>query len=161
MMSTDCMVSTSSTNGRVRIPRDPVDDYTVPMATRRRRMLADRSGTDLAQLGRYRVDPRVLRGNVENFIGVAEVPIGVAGPLTVNGEHARGEFLVPLATTEGTLVASYNRGMRLLTECGGVTTTIVEEYMQRSPAFRFDTARAARDFGRWVGDNYAEIKAAA
>jgi hydroxymethylglutaryl-CoA reductase (NADPH) len=145
----------------VRIPRDPVDDYTVSMAQRRRRMLAARSGVDLAQVGRYHVDPQVLRGNVENFIGVAEVPIGVAGPLTVNGEHARGDFLIPLATTEGTLVASYNRGMRLLNECGGVTTTIVEEYMQRSPAFRFHTAREARDFGRWMTDNYAEIKAAA
>jgi hydroxymethylglutaryl-CoA reductase (NADPH) len=145
----------------VRIPRDPVDDYTVSMAQRRRRMLAARSGVDLAQVGRYHVDPQVLRGNVENFIGVAEVPIGVAGPLTVNGEHARGDFLIPLATTEGTLVASYNRGMRLLNECGGVTTTIVEEYMQRSPAFRFHTAREARDFGRWMTDHYAEIKAAA
>jgi hydroxymethylglutaryl-CoA reductase (NADPH) len=145
----------------VRIPRDPVDDYTVSMAQRRRRMLAARSGVDLAQVGRYHVDPQVLRGNVENFIGVAEVPIGVAGPLTVNGEHARGDFLIPLATTEGTLVASYNRGMRLLNECGGVTTTIVEEYMQRSPAFRFQTAREARDFGRWMTDHHAEIKAAA
>ena len=145
----------------MRIPRDPVDDYTVSMAQRRRRMLAARSGVDLAQVGRYHVDPQVLRGNVENFIGVAEVPIGVAGPLTVNGEHARGDFLIPLATTEGTLVASYNRGMRLLNECGGVTTTIVEEYMQRSPAFRFQTAREARDFGRWMTDHHAEIKAAA
>ena len=145
----------------MRIPRDPVDDYTVSMAQRRRRMLAARSGVDLAQVGRYHVDPQVLRGNVENFIGVAEVPIGVAGPLTVNGEHARGDFLIPLATTEGTLVPSYNRGMRLLNECGGVTTTIVEEYMQRSPAFRFQTAREARDFGRWMTDHHAEIKAAA
>ena len=145
----------------MRIPRDPVDDYTVSMAQRRRRMLAARSGVDLAQVGRYHVDPQVLRGNVENFIGVAEVPIGVAGPLTVKGEHARGDFLIPLATTEGTLVASYNRGMRLLNECGGVTTTIVEEYMQRSPAFRFQTAREARDFGRWMTDHHAEIKAAA
>jgi hydroxymethylglutaryl-CoA reductase (NADPH) len=150
-----------STSGRVRIPRDPLDDYTPSMATRRRRLLADRSGSDLAHLGRYSIDPQTVRGNVENFIGAAEVPIGVAGPLAVNGEHARGDFLIPMATTEGTLVASYNRGMRLLTECGGVTTTVVEEYMQRSPAFRFDNAREARDFGRWVTDNYAGIKAAA
>jgi hydroxymethylglutaryl-CoA reductase (NADPH) len=120
-------------------------------------LLADRSGTDLAHLGRYSLDPHAVRGNVENFIGAAEVPIGVAGPLAVNGEHARGEFLIPMATTEGTLVASYNRGMRLLTECGGATTTVVEEYMQRSPAFRFDSAREARDFGRWVTDNFAGI----
>ncbi len=54
---------------------------------------------------------------------MAQVPVGVAGPLRIEGEHARGEFSVPLATPEGTLVASYNRGMRLLGECGGVCTT--------------------------------------
>ena len=58
-------------------------------------------------------------------------------------EHARGDFYVPLATTEGTVVASYNRGMRLLTECGGVSTTVVEEYMQRAPVFVLRSAMEA------------------
>ena len=57
---------------------------------------------------------REVAGNIENFVGAAQVPMGIAGPLLVDGEHARGEFYVPLATTEGTLVASYNRGMKLL-----------------------------------------------
>jgi len=66
-----------------------------------------------------------------------------------------------MATTEGTLVASYNRGMRLLTECGGVKTTVVEHAMQRSPVFIFDDALLAREFGRWVETHFTEIKAAA
>ena len=71
--------------------------------------------------GGLRVRPPPSRpGNVEQFIGVAQVPIGLAGPLIVNGEHAKGEFLIPLATTEGTLVASYNRGMKVLHAPGGV-----------------------------------------
>jgi hydroxymethylglutaryl-CoA reductase len=81
----------------------------------------------------YSFDPAVLTGNVEQFLGVAQVPIGLAGPLLVNGEHAQGEFYVPLATAEGTLVASYNRGMRLVYEAGGVTTTIMDDRMQRAP----------------------------
>ena len=89
------------------------------------------------------------------------MPIGLAGPLRINGEHARGDFYVPMATTEGTLVASYNRGMRVLTECGGVKTTIVEEAMQRSPVFIFDDALEARVFGEWVREHFAPIKAAA
>ena len=89
------------------------------------------------------------------------MPIGLAGPLRIDGEHARGDFYVPMATTEGTLVASYNRGMRLLTECGGVKTTVVEEAMQRSPVFIFDDALEARDFGEWVREHFAAIKAAA
>ncbi len=100
----------------------------------------------------------MLTGNVEQFIGVAQVPIGVAGPLLVNGEHAQGEFYVPLATAEGTLVASYNRGMRLLYEAGGVTTTIVDDRMQRAPAFLFPSAREARAFGVWLGEHFEEIK---
>jgi hydroxymethylglutaryl-CoA reductase (NADPH) len=73
----------------------------------------------------------MLRGNVEHFTGVAQVPIGIAGPLLIDGEHAKGQFYVPLATAEGTLVASFNRGMRLLTENGGVRTTVVDDAMQR------------------------------
>ena len=72
-------------------------------------------------------DPTILRGNVEHFVGVAQVPIGLAGPLLVDGEHAQGEFYVPMATAEGTLVASFNRGMRLLHAAGGVTTTIMDD----------------------------------
>jgi hydroxymethylglutaryl-CoA reductase (NADPH) len=102
----------------------------------------------------------VNRVNIENFIGVAQVPIGVAGPILINGEHARGEFFVPMATTEGTLIASYNRGMRLFTACGGVKTTVVDRAMQRAPVFIFDDALQARDFGQWVVANFAAIKAA-
>ena len=120
------------------------------MAANRREFLRERTGASLEHVGRFSFDPGVLPGNVENFIGVAQVPIGVAGPLRINGEHARGDFYVPLATTEGTLVASYNRGMRLLSECGGVKTTVVEDSMQRAPVFIFDDALAARDFGDWI-----------
>ena len=94
-------------------------------------------------------------------MGVAQVPIGLAGPLLVNGEHAQGEFYVPLATAEGTLVASYNRGMRLLYEAGGVTTTVMDDRMQRAPAFLFESAREARDFRGWLDEHFDEIKAAA
>ncbi|MBS1178512.1 MAG: hydroxymethylglutaryl-CoA reductase, partial [Proteobacteria bacterium] len=133
-----------------RIPRDPQDDYTAAMAQRRRDFVREHTGVELVHVGRHSFDPSVLPGNVENFLGVAQVPIGLAGPLHIRGEHAQGEFYVPMATTEGTLVASYNRGMRLLNECGGVKTTVVEQYMQRSPAFMFDDALAAREFGQWV-----------
>jgi hydroxymethylglutaryl-CoA reductase (NADPH) len=100
----------------------------------------------------------VLRGNIEGFTGVAQVPLGFAGPLLVNGEHAQGAFYVPMATTEGTLVASYGRGMRLTREAGGVTTTVVDDAMQRAPLFVFRDARAARAFGSWVDERFAAIK---
>ena len=143
------------------VPRDPLDDYTAAMAERRRGFVREHTGADLTQVGRFSIDAATLPGNIENFIGAAQVPIGLAGPLRMRGEHANGDFYVPLATTEGTLVASYNRGMRLLAECGGVKATVVEEYMQRSPVFFFNDALAARDFGHWVEAHLAQIRSAA
>jgi hydroxymethylglutaryl-CoA reductase (NADPH) len=143
---------------RASVPRDPADDYSVAMAARRRDFLAERTGASLASVGGFTIDPHLLPGNIENFIGVAQVPIGVAGPLRIDGEHAAGDFYIPLATTEGTLVASYNRGMKVLGEAGGVRTTVVRESMQRAPVFLFGDARAARDFGAWLEAEFPRIK---
>src|SRR5215218_4969462 len=146
---------------RRRIPRDPEDDYTQEAAAARRGFIEERTGVVLEHLAHYSAEPASMAGNVEHFTGVAQVPIGVAGPLLVDGEHARGEFYVPLATAEGTLVASYNRGMRLLHEAGGVKTTILDDRMQRAPAFVFPSAREARAFGEWLDERFEDIKAAA
>ena len=143
------------------VPRNKVNDYTREAAQLRRAFVAEQTGADLTHVSHFSFDPSLLPGNIENFIGVAQVPIGLAGPLRIVGEHARGDFYVPLATTEGTLIASYNRGMRLLTECGGVTTTVVKHTMQRSPVFEFANALEARSFGQWAETHLAEIKAEA
>ncbi len=143
------------------IPRDRDDDYTRSAAARRRGFLSEHTGVELDHVGTYSFDPAILPGNVENFVGVAQVPLGFAGPLRVDGEHAQGDFFVPMATTEGTLVASYSRGMRLTREAGGVTTTVVDDAMQRAPMFVFDDARRARQFGEWVGERFEDIKVAA
>ena len=146
---------------RIPIPRDPENDYTADMAQRRREFVTGRTGAALTQVGSFTVDPAHVAGNIENFLGVAQVPIGLAGPLRINGEQATGDFYVPLATTEGTLVASYNRGMRLLSECGGVTVTVVKRSMQRAPVFEFASAREARDFGLWLVERFDDIRATA
>jgi hydroxymethylglutaryl-CoA reductase (NADPH) len=154
-------MSTSTGTDRVAVPRDSEDDYTREAAERRRKFAEARTDAKLEHVSSYSFDPATLTGNVEQFVGAAQVPIGLAGPLLVNGEHAKGEFYVPLATAEGTLVASYNRGMRLLHEAGGVTTTIMDDRMQRAPAFLFPSAREARAFGEWLKDHFDEIKDAA
>jgi hydroxymethylglutaryl-CoA reductase (NADPH) len=146
---------------RPRLPRDAANDYTREMAGQRAEFLRARTGAELRHVQGYSFDPGLLPGNVENFTGVAQVPIGVAGPLRIDGEHAQGDFFVPMATTEGTLVASYNRGMRVLAESGGVTATVVKRSMQRAPVFMFGNAREARDFGEWLGANLDGVRAAA
>lgn len=143
------------------VPRGRVDDYTEEQAAQRREFVREATGVALRHVGSYSLDPASLPGNIENFTGVAQVPMAIAGPLRINGQHARGDFYVPLATTEGTLVASYNRGMRLLTESGGVRATVVDDRMQRAPVFLFDDAVAASEFGRWVEQNRTAIAAAA
>lgn len=144
-----------------RIPRNGKNDHSIEMAKKRRVFLKQKTGAELTHTGQYSIDPAVLPGNVENFIGIVQMPVGLAGPMQVNGEHAKGLFYVPLATTEGTLVASYSRGMRVINECGGVKTTVVEQFMQRAPAFIFADAREAREFGTWVNENFEKIKATA
>lgn len=144
-----------------KIPRDKENDYTKAIAETRRDFAREQTAAELNHVGKYSFEPDVLQGNIENFIGVAQIPIGLAGALLVNGEYAKGEFFVPLATTEGTLVASYNRGMKLLRESGGVTTTVVDDAMQRAPVFVFKSAREAQQFSIWIKENFAEIKAKA
>jgi hydroxymethylglutaryl-CoA reductase (NADPH) len=131
------------------------------MAAARRKFIYEQTGVELSHAAQYSFDPSILPGNIEQFIGVAQVPMGLAGPLRIQGEHAQGDFYVPLATREGSLVASYNRGMRLLTECGGVKNTVVEESMQRAPVFILNDALEARDFGHWVVQNFEKLKEAA
>lgn len=134
------------------------ENYAAEIVRQRQRFVEGFSGRTLEHLTQYSFDPQTAKGNIENFTGVAQVPIGFAGPIRINGEHAQGEFVIPLATTEGTLVASYNRGMKLINLCGGVTTTIVDDAMQRAPVFIFESAREARAFRGWVEEHIAEIR---
>ncbi|HYW10241.1 MAG TPA: hypothetical protein VE913_24970 [Longimicrobium sp.] len=97
-------------------------------------------------------DPAGLRGNIEQFIGMARVPVGLIGPLRVSGTHLHEDVYVPLATSEGALVASYDRGARLLTRGGGVVCMVADEQVQRAPAFAFASIAQAARFAAWAVD---------
>ncbi len=145
---------------RKSIPRkNGTADYTREIASDRLSFAENAAGgVTTEHISQYSFDPATLPGNIEHFTGAAQIPIGLAGPLLIDGEHAKGEFYVPLATTEGTLVASYNRGMKVIHESGGVKTTILDDAMQRAPVFYFEDARGVRDFGIWVTKNFDNIK---
>jgi len=154
---------TLNTGGRSprALPRDSSDDYSNRIIKARQQFIRENTGSALDHVSRYSIDPKVTRGNIEHFTGVAQVPMGFAGPLLVQGQHAQGEFYVPLATSEGTLVASYNRGMKVLHRSGGVKCAVVGDNMQRAPVFIFDDAASAGRFSEWVIERFAGIKAAA
>ena len=96
--------------------------------------------------------------NIENFIGTVKVPVGLAGPLRVNGLFAHGDFYVPLATTEATLVASYSRGTQLITEAGGCTAIVLNEGVSRAPGFAFATIVDAARFVMWATSAMDEFR---
>lgn len=103
-------------------------------------------------------DPANLRGNIENYIGMTQVPTGIIGPLKIQGRYAQGNFHVPMATTEGALVASYARGAKACTLSGGVTAVCLEEKVQRCPMFRFETLAQVIGFVQFIDQNILQLK---
>lgn len=142
----------------LRIPRDAADDYSPEIIAERQKFVQEFTGAEFEHIKHYSFDAHVTQGNIEHFTGVAQIPLGFAGPIKIDGEHAQGEFLVPMATSEGTLVASYNRGIKVLNLSGGVRCTVVADAMQRAPVFVFNDARDARDFNNWIQENYDTIR---
>ena len=99
--------------------------------------------------------------NIENFVGTVKVPVGIAGPLRVNGTYAQGDFYVPLATTEAALVASYNRGALVISEAGGCTAILLHEGVTRAPGFAFTTMAEAGEFVAWAVRAIDQLRAVA
>ncbi|MBE9549031.1 MAG: hydroxymethylglutaryl-CoA reductase [Proteobacteria bacterium] len=143
------------------IPRNAEDDFAEQPIQARQQFIHHMTGAVLEHISQYSIDPHTADGNIEHFTGAVQVPLGFAGPLLVNGEHAQGEYYVPMATSEGTLVASYNRGMKVLHACGGVKCTVVGDSMQRAPVFVFEDAHKARLFADWIVVHMDEIRTVA
>ncbi len=102
-----------------------------------------------------------FQGNIENFIGTVKVPVGLAGPLRVNGLFAQGDYYIPLATTEAALVASYNRGAQLISEAGGCSAMLLDEGVGRAPGFAFRTLEECGLFVTWVLSQWEAFQRAA
>lgn len=81
-------------------------------------------------------------------VGYVQIPVGVAGPLLVNG----CEYMVPMATTEGCLVASTNRGCKAILMSGGATSILLRDGMTRAPVVRFQSAKRAADLKYYLED---------
>jgi hydroxymethylglutaryl-CoA reductase (NADPH) len=128
----------------------------------RRGFIEQETGTKLENLGIFSIDvDRVTKRNCENMIGTVQVPVGVAGPVLVNGSCASGQYWLPLATTEGALVASVNRGCSAITKAGGADVRIIHDGMTRAPVFATKNVAHAVQVGDWVKAHYDELKAAA
>ncbi|MDP3066736.1 MAG: hydroxymethylglutaryl-CoA reductase (NADPH) [Methanobacteriaceae archaeon] len=142
-----------------------VEDYTKDPeeATLVRRMFVKEiSGTELTHLSHYSLDMgEALKRNIENPIGTIQIPVGITGPLTINGKYAQGDFYVPLATSEGALVASVNRGCSVIKDSGGVNVGIVADKMTRAPAIKAESIQEALKIKEWIENNFQTLKKAA
>ena len=143
------------------VPRLAEQGYRKDLVARRREWVEEQTGATLDHVGRFSLDMESTRGNVENPIGAVQMPLGVAGPLRVFGEHVDDEVYVPLATTEGALVRSYERGMVALTRAGGATARLERDENRVCPLFFFDDVHGAADFARRLPDHLDDLKRAA
>jgi hydroxymethylglutaryl-CoA reductase (NADPH) len=143
------------------VPRMKDQGYSGESVERRREWVEQKTGCQLKHVGALSISSEEMRGNIENPIGAAQMPLGVAGPLRVNGMHAEGIFYVPLATTEGALVRSYERGMAALTRAGGVTTRLHVDENRIAPVFCFDDVSDAFEFVRKLQGDFEAIRTVA
>ncbi len=143
------------------VPRLQDQGYAPELVARRRAWVEKKTGCRLEHVGGGTLPTEEMRGNVENPIGVAQMPLGVAGPLRVRGEHADGTFYVPLATTEGALVRSYERGMVALTRAGGAAARVHVDENRVSPVFFFAGVEEARQFARGLPRHFPALREAA
>jgi hydroxymethylglutaryl-CoA reductase (NADPH) len=127
---------------------------------KRRKFIEEKTNTKLNYLLKDKEfpSPENLRGNIENYIGMTCVPTGIIGPLYINGTEAEGDFFVPLATSEGALVASYHRGAKATRLSGGITSVCLTEGVQRTPLFKFNTLSEVGSFLSWILENIEIFK---
>lgn len=133
--------------------------YTESARLQRLDWLRSATGLRLESLQRTRLDAAALTGNVEGFVGAVEVPVGVAGPLLLSGQHVHGEVYAPMATTEGALVSSATRGALAATLAGGVTTRVAAQAMTRAPVFAFSRLEGAARFAAAVPRHLDDLRA--
>lgn len=133
--------------------------YTEEARQERLSFAREQTGAKLEYVAKTTFDPKALVSNIEAFIGSVEIPVGLAGPLYIKGEHANGLFYAPMATSEGALVASVTRGATAITRSGGVTTRVIGQRMLRVPMFVLSDMSSAMFFSEWVNDHFKEIAA--
>jgi hydroxymethylglutaryl-CoA reductase (NADPH) len=130
-------------------------------AAARRELLERETGADTDALGSFTFDADGVDANIENLAGGAQLPLGVAGPVAVDGGAAEDEFYLPMATTEGALVASVNRGCSAITAAGGANARVTKTGMTRAPVFRVEDVTEGAEVAEWAKDNHDALKEAA
>ena len=146
-------------DGRLRFHELPADLSGQEAAEIRRAALERMTGAELNHIAQYSIDIETAsRRNCENMIGIAQIPIGIAGPLHLRGKHIDGPVHIPLATTEGALVASVNRGCTAIRAAGGAHVYVEDAGMTRAPVFRTESMAQTQEFLAWIRAHEEDIR---
>jgi hydroxymethylglutaryl-CoA reductase (NADPH) len=115
---------------------------------------------DLSQIKNAFVDDDQLHNvHCENLIGATSVPLGIAGPLILNTENfQKKEFYIPLATSEGALVASVSRGIKAINEPGGALSLATKVGTTRGPVFSTKNILESKKLSTWFEENYNAVR---
>lgn len=125
----------------------------------RRKYIENKTGVDLNHISKYSIDMTdTSKKNIENPIGTVQVPVGVAGPLLIHNEDEEIETYIPLATTEGALLASVNRGCSAIRKSGGCNVAILANQMTRAPVLKTKSVTDAKKLKDWIKEHFDEIK---
>lgn len=125
----------------------------------RRKYIENKTGVDLNHISKYSIDMTdTSKKNIENPIGTVQVPVGVAGPLLIHTEDEEIETYIPLATTEGALLASVNRGCSAIRRSGGCNVAILANQMTRAPVLKTKSVTDAKKLKDWIKEHFDEIK---
>jgi hydroxymethylglutaryl-CoA reductase (NADPH) len=130
----------------------------------RRAYLETQKNVPLDHISNFTFDADIVgKKNIENMIGAVQLPLGVAGEVLIHGEYAKGAYYLPLATTEGALVASVNRGCSLISKSGGATVRVFKNMMTRAPVFKFNNLEETKAFYDWIilPETFDKLKEAA
>ena len=139
-----------------KLNRAPIDNVALDAARRWKRLDMDSARAVLYDQ-RARDNAARYQKNIESYIGTVAIPVGLAGPLRINGRESARDYQVPLATTEAALVASYNRGSQLITAAGGCNARVLDEAVSRTPMFAFKSLLDAERFANLVAEHCGEF----
>jgi Hydroxymethylglutaryl-CoA reductase len=149
----------SGNHNHQKIPYVDVDQhYSEAAVSARLNWARGVSGATLHNIEKSILDPESLSGNIENYIGAVQIPVGLAGPILVNGIYANDYVPIPIATTEGALVSSINRGARVCNEAGGINVAVTRQSMVRAPVFFCEDMHGAINLERWIQNHFDKIR---
>lgn len=125
----------------------------------RRKYIEKKSNVELTHISKYSIDmTETAKKNIENPIGTIQIPVGIAGPIIIHNDEETIETYVPMATTEGALLASANRGCSVIRHSNGCNVSILSNQMTRAPVIKTKNVQDANKLKKWINDNFNKIK---